>query len=175
MNSLWLTIEEQIPGLIAFLANLDILVLLATLFGVFIFFNSIGKDLPAPLFTATFISFFLLQIPTNLISWLVEQSNQPAYLVFIFVFIILTLLITRILFKNEFFEPMAAPDSLKEKALFSIAIVGLWTIILTQVFPQELQELTSSSFQFIFLNNYSTEIWAIVIPISLLVFLKGDV
>lgn len=174
MNQLWTNINENIPDIIAFLANLDILILIATFFSVFAFFSTIGKDVPATVIIATYISFFILQIPNNLISWLVEQSNQPPYLVFIAVFLVLTFIIARLLFKNEFFEPMTVPDSVKERLFFSAIITGLWAIILVQVFPAELQELTSSSFNFLFFNTYSTEFWAIISPISLFAFIKGE-
>jgi hypothetical protein len=174
MNDLWLSLNGQIPGIIEMMASLDMLILFMSLIALFISFSTFAKDYPTSVFLASFISFFILQIPSELLATIINATNQPSYIAFSVIYILLTFIIARFLFKNELFEPLSSPSSPKEKLVFSVVIIGLWAIILIQTFPIELQQLTSSSFQFLFFSKYSSEFWSILSPVSLLVFLKGN-
>lgn len=172
MNDIWLSINDSIPGIVAFLANVDILVLLSVWFLLTLFFYTVGRDVPATLITASFFTFFFLQIPTGFMEWAIAQVNQPAYLVYAVVFLITAAILTFLLFRSPFFEPLNVPTG-KELIPFSFVLTGLWTIMLIQVFPAELKELTSPAFQTLFFGAYSNLGWGIVAPLTLIKFLKG--
>ena len=160
----------HLPEYLSWVKHVDMTFTLITLVAIAILFYTVAKNTVA--MTSLGIAFaFLIASQTPLLNWIPAIGNIPQYMVNIGTFVILAVVISQILFKSTFLEPMNIPTG-REVLFFAVITTGFLITLGLRFWPVEETEQFSSIFQTLFVNQPMVSVWT-ASPVLLALALRG--
>lgn len=164
------TAAANLPEYLAWIKHVDMLVALGLCVALIFAFYTFAKNMVATMIAGIALAFFVVYF-TPVLSWIPQVGEFPTHMVNVGVFGILSLLLTRTLYTNSFFEPMNVPTG-KEVIIFAIVITGFFISLGLLWWPVAEISTFSQAFQTIFVNNPARSIW-FASPVILAFALRG--
>jgi hypothetical protein len=164
------TAAANLPDYLVWIKHVDMLVALGLCVAFIFAFFTFAKNTVATMVFGIALAFIIAYF-TPVLSWIPQIGEIPKYMVNVGAFGILSLLLTRTLYTNSFFEPMNVPTG-KEVIIFAIIITGFFISLGLLWWPVEEIATFSQAFQTIFVNNPARSIW-FASPLILAIALRG--